>query len=236
MLQRKTILSVVAVVLAVAALASAQPQEHEPRPWGNGGPGGPMHRFRHAEPLSDEQKQELLEALQQYMPQRYERLMELRERRPRAYEVVLRGHWAWYQRWQGLPEDVRHAYITMEMERSCARQLARQIRDCEEADRREQLMTELARSVAQHFDAAQQYQAYRLEQFRRRLAQVEAEIEDRSARRDEIIDEQIEALLAGDCNAMDPGDHPPHDGPPPPHAPPEGPAGGPPPPPRIGDE
>jgi hypothetical protein len=158
---------------------------------------GPPRVRPRAAPLTEEQEAELLAALKEKLPYKYERLVKLREERPRAYRWALRGAWRSYQRWKDLPPEVQEAAITEQAERITSMRILHAIRDEEDPEKKARYKEQLKESVQRQFDAEETRQKHQLQVLKERILRLEEELKRRTEDRDKIIDEQVERYLKG---------------------------------------
>ena len=140
---------------------------------------------------SDFSEAELLEAVQTYAPTRYEKLMELRESDPDAYEDAL--------------EKVAEKLIQQKMEKAeykehIAEMKARfQELAAEHAAasprKQEDVRLEMEALAQEFFEMQMAAKRMRLEAIQAKVTRMEEQLERKESRRDEIIDRYVEAAL-----------------------------------------
>ncbi len=190
-------ISLASLVLAIAAgTALAQPYPHEgaapprsgmsvantqPRPYGPA--------------VTDAQEAELLKALEEKRPEAHSRLITLKENDPAAYQRMLQGLWRWYEQVRKLPKDVQAATIYLTESRQRIARLARELATAESEGDRELARTRLREEIAREFDAEQITNAYRLKQLQQDMDTMRSGLEQRSTRRDRMIESRYKTAL-----------------------------------------
>jgi len=167
-------------------IASAEPP---------GGRDQPRRTTRMAAELTKEQETELLNALKEKLPGRYEDLMKLREEKPKAYRWALRGTWRWYQRWKNLPEEVQKAAITEQTERMRIVRILHAIGKAKDPAEKARLRKDLTDSAARLFDAEQERHRHRLQELKDQIRRLEEELRQRTEDRDKMIEQRVERYL-----------------------------------------
>ncbi|GAG12560.1 unnamed protein product [marine sediment metagenome] len=170
-------------------IASAQP------PKSSGGRDRPPRTARMASELTKEQEAELLKALKEKLPGRYEALIKLREEKPRAYRWALRGTWRWYQRWKNLPEEVQKAAIVEQAERMQIVRILKAIGEAKDPAEKARLKKDLTESVARQFDAEQKRHRHHLQELKEQIRRLEEELRRRIEDRDKMIQQRLERYL-----------------------------------------
>jgi hypothetical protein len=158
---------------------------------------GPSRIHQRLAPLTEEQEAELLAALEEKLPDQHERLVKLREERPRAYRWALRAAWRSYQRWKDLPPEVQEAAITEQAEQIKIMRILHAIRDEEDPEKKARYKEQLKESVQRQFDAAEKRQKHHLQVLKERILRLEEELKRRTEDRDKIIDQRVERYLKG---------------------------------------
>jgi len=168
-------------------IASAQPPEGRDQP----------HRTtRMAAELTEEQEAELLKALKEKLPGRYEALMKLREEKNKGYRWALRGTWRWYERWKNLPEEVQKAAIVEQTERMQIVRILHVVGEAKGPAEKTRLKKDLAQSVARLFDAEQERHRHHLQELKDQIRRLEDELRQRTEDRDKLIEQRVERYLA----------------------------------------
>lgn len=145
--------------------------------------------------LSPEQEAELLEMLKAKVPQRYERLVELRESKPQSYRWALRHTWRWYQHLKDLPSDVQDATITEQAQRVNISKLIRELRGTNDRVAKADLENQLREAIRKSFDAEQTLREHKLGELEERIKRLRAELKARLQQRSELIQERVEHWL-----------------------------------------
>ncbi len=141
-------------------------------------------------PLSEEQQQELLSALQKRRPELYKRVQELRDR-PRLYQATLRTAWWWYEKWKNLPEAAQDSFLAEQEQKARLWQLRIQYRQAASPEGKEKVLTEMRQAMGRLLDAEQKIQEHRLSQLEEQISRLREELRNRAAQREQIIDERI---------------------------------------------
>lgn len=194
------------IILTTVAIATsvvlAQPPTTQPadrdRPGRIGGPshGDGRHGGRQLEPLSEDQQAELLEALGSRFPKRRQELLQLREDHPDHFQQVTARLWRWYQEWKLLPAEAQETAMLEQELKIQAIQLVRQWREAKDPDEKKALRLKLRDVLTKKFQASQELREKRLAAMQDQIKQLRAENADRTESRDEIIDEQVDQILA----------------------------------------
>jgi len=208
------------------------PPQHPPRlPGQTHLSEGPPHAGRPSrQPLTEEQKAELLKFSQDHLPHRYEDFVKLSETKPRVYQFVMMRMWDWYQQWKVMSAEAQEASITEHDLRMEAFMVLRRWRETEDPDEKAQLKAELRDALGRHFDAEQRLREIQLAELEERIEQVRQELQQRAEDRDAIVTDHMERMLqfrprhrGRAPEGETPADAPPSDAPPtdaPPEAPP----------------
>lgn len=165
------------------------------------GEGGRAPGLGHHEPVSPEKMEklrmhegEILEKVQHLDPEAYERLMRLRERDEGMYWAQL-GRMA--RMLHRASEDPESAERKEEM-RDLGRRLRRLRKDYPELDKGEQKerRAEMIDVAGQLMDLKQAERRARIEEMRGKIAHMEAEIDEREQRRDELVEGFVDQMLS----------------------------------------
>jgi hypothetical protein len=183
-----------AVALLAPSLAVAQPdKDDDAQPGRHDAAEG--RRSTEAEPITEEQETELLEALGSRYPHRRDELLKLKENKPDIYSHVITRLWHWYEEWQRLPDDAKE--FAME-EQELSIQAIKLVRKWHMAEPEEQptIMEELREVLTRKFEVNQKLREVRLAAMQKQIEQLRKENAERSANQDEIIGEQLTRALA----------------------------------------
>lgn len=135
---------------------------------------------------------ELLEAVEVYAPTRYERLIQLKDTDPEAYEAALETVSA-----KLLQRNLVKREYTERLEEVEARFRALVEQHADASKRRqEELRGELEAVAVEYFELKMEAKRMRLEAIQAKVDRMEAELERHEARRDEIISRRIDEALA----------------------------------------
>ena len=186
------------MALAIAALGAgvvlwaqeaAAPPRERPHP-ARDEDDGP--RFR----LTEEQETEVLEHLRKTQPEEYKKILELKESQSRRYRWVIMERYRWYQRYKSMPQDVQKALVQQYEGRVKIARLRAALADRPDPEKTRQLQEEIRQQVTQLFDANQTIRKHYLKELEQRLERFKKEIEQRDARRAELIQEEVAQILA----------------------------------------
>lgn len=182
-------------------------------------------RMQRLKPVTPQQEKEILEFLKDTHPDHYRRLVELREKEPVHYQLMLSSIESFQRRMQNTPKEVQDAMIR---ERNAQMTLVRLTElynnsqtDAEKAAIRKQLRE----AVAEQFDAEMQRRRYRLEMMDEQIKRLTAEMAGRIAMRDQLINERVELWITNSPARFGEEERPPHGGGIPPGGPPPPPPG-----------
>jgi hypothetical protein len=145
--------------------------------------------------LTDAQEKELLQFLQQNHPEQAKRLAELKQNNAMRYQWAIRAAWRWYERWRNMPKDVQEAFITADHARVKVWRLANQVHDATSPEEKTRLEGELRQTVLQMVQAEQKIREYRLKQLEEEIERLRADLRDRQAKLEKIVDHRVERLI-----------------------------------------
>ncbi len=171
--------------------------------------GGPARQsnWRNADPITAEQKQELLDFLQEFDPERHRRVQDMIERNPEQANRFLP---IIYQRTQPMMDmkenDPEHfnAIVSERKLRGEVQSLVRRIRDAQQAgreDEAEQLTMKLRDALEQRFDVQQTLKEKRLERLEQQLKDLKEEVDNYEQEKDGLIDQRLAEYLSGEADA-----------------------------------
>ncbi|MDP7637974.1 MAG: hypothetical protein QF577_10560 [Phycisphaerae bacterium] len=147
--------------------------------------------------LTKEQEAELLKVLKEKRPNRYKRVMALRDRDERRYHrTMFYMWWRWYVRWRDKPPAVQKAMITHEKERLRQYKLRRNIQRADTPQGKKRLTGQLRQAIRKAFEARQVIKEHRLTELEKDIQRIRAELKDRAGRKEQLVSERLEKLLA----------------------------------------
>ena len=180
-----------------------------------------------------ESEAEVLAALQQRLPLRYQRLMELKDSNPQEYTRTLNRMRGWYAYWKRMPPAIQDADVVQQTMTVRIWQLVDQMRQAPSDTDRTVLRDQLTGVVAKQFEAETVVMAYRLEMLEKALARMREHLAQRRQNPQGFLAERMERLLRATTQPAEPRgphrreeegferpgpfpDEPPPPGPPPP--------------------
>ena len=163
-------------LLVLPALAMARP---------------PHAKGQHADRAERAQHQaEMLEKIKDQYPEKYEHLMQLRQDDPEAFRDAMHKVRRYMRgaRGKDLSPEEREAMMTLHED---FRDALQEYRAAPKGIQKE-LYAELTELAEEIFDAKQKHRRARLKKIREHVTELEAEIEERDASRDELIKEFLD--------------------------------------------
>ncbi len=158
-------------------------------------------------PMSEEDAREAIEILRRIDPEKAERLDKAVAERPEQVARVLHeqfpnmGRFMAWRRYDPEGFDLRVDDMALSREtHECVKRLHEALDDeNDEAATFEQL--KLEDLVAQHFEVRQKIREHELAKLRDRIEQLEAQLKERAANRDEYITQRVDDLIDGEHEA-----------------------------------
>ncbi|NLW86959.1 MAG: hypothetical protein GXY38_08815 [Planctomycetes bacterium] len=169
--------------------------------------------------VTPEQEQELLAWLKERRAEDFDRLTRLRDENPNVYRWAMNRSWNLYQHYKMLPPEIQQALDAQQKARVRSWRLSRAYISAQDEAQRQEIKTQLLASLGEEFDLEQKLREQRLEQMSEQLERLRAEMAERAAQRQALVEADMERLLKLD---RPPGEVPPRqrgDGPPPPEPP-----------------
>ena len=168
----------------------ARPGRRGPRGmWGGGRRGG---RRR----LTKEQEAELLKFLKEKRPSRYQWLLRMRDNDEREYRRAMSRLWWWYLQLRDKPKAVQDAMGSVAEARLRQHELRWAIQRAGNSQDKQRLVAELRQAVRKAFEARQVVKEHRLTELEREIQRIRADLKDRARRKEQIVSERLEKLLA----------------------------------------
>ena len=200
-------LTLSALLLAgAAAFLWAQPagRDADPRPPKASSPG--EGDVRPAAAVNEQQEAELLGALADKRPDEARRLRKLKEENPREYRFALVAAWKQYQTWKDLPPEVQKMFASQQQARLDAWRVSRDFFSAKDPNQKERIRARLMEILGVEFDAEQGVREFRLGQLEDQLKRLRAELRDRADRRAQVIEQNLQDLLASKSRPKGDGD------------------------------
>jgi hypothetical protein len=146
--------------------------------------------------LTEQEEQRLLKLLQERRPQRYERLVRLKETSPLRYRLALRALHGFVRRWEHMPEEIQQAAMQAKEAEIRVAEIVSELRETDDPKRRETLREQLREAAAEQFEADMALRMHRLEELEKRLARLRQDLTERRERQEEIVSQRVERLIA----------------------------------------
>lgn len=147
--------------------------------------------------LSESRIGELLDRMKNERPEMYARLIDLRQNHPAAFIRSMNNLDEITRQLDNLPPELRGTYMRLRSDNEKSAALLRQIRDASDDSQKEDLRKELREVVSRQFDDTQKLKEFRMQQLSRQLDNLRKELDERAAKRDEIIDARMKNLEGG---------------------------------------
>ncbi len=170
------------------------PPEGPPDRPPHGPPPGRGHRQRRAE-LNEEEIEEVLDFIQTHWPEYHSRLLDVRENNPRRFRMMIRAAAHRMEQFEGMSEEEREARIRLSKVKVEIYRLSAAYREANNETTQNALREEIRQSVAEAFDLDQKLREYGLARLEAQLRELRKELQSRTQRREEIIDERVNDIL-----------------------------------------
>jgi len=192
------------------------PPDHERERFGRGGPREmPMGPgiFRD---VTDQDINDVLGFTQHHLPMLHEALQQMWESEPARFRALcrrLRFEIGQLKALQKADEAAFQKALEEKRLQFLARNAADRLRAAQDPAERERLRTQLRETVGKLFDTEQATRGAHIRLLEKKLEEIRAELRERAARRDEILDKRLEEMIQADPGAPDrPPDRRPHEG------------------------
>lgn len=199
----KSFFVAMALVMALAVVVAGRDGGDADRPaganpdklptWRHPVPGRPPGPRRQ---ISPERVEALLKKMKAREPEIYEHLKTLRKENPRAFAQAVMKVDRVHRRMDELPPEIRKMLAGQRKNRMARYGLVKRYRSATDEDARAALAGKIRDVTARIFDADQKFKEFKLQQMTRELEQLKKELQDRAARRDELIGRTVKRLLA----------------------------------------
>lgn len=166
-------------------------------------PGGPGQN-RPAHQLTEEERQQTLEFIQEFSPDRAEHLKKLEKRSPAEYNDILTKA---YRQMTELTElkktnpDIYADIIKRNKLESQSMDLAKQFRETEDTQKKEELKTQLQTMLAELFDLREKEKEREIKKLETQLNELKNMYQKRKENKTTIIEDRLKELL-GEKEAM----------------------------------
>ena len=125
----------------------------------------------------------------------YEAVLKLKETDPAEYRRYVRRASGWLDELKDMPPQVAEAHMVFQETKVKLWRLAELLRTSRSKRARSRLTEQVHQTVERLFDAESLVLQYRVEHLRQDIDRLEKKLKDRSARREELIKQQIEQVL-----------------------------------------
>ena len=193
MSKRQILIASLLLVACGAAMVPAQPAGRDPA----SKPAKPPRGEAPGPMLTEQQEAELLAVLQQQKPEEAAELKKLKDENPAVYHMAMSAAWRAYQVLKGMPEDIKKYHEQQIDSRVRAWRVSREYLAAKDGPDKDKLRARLVELLGAEFDAQQAISEYRLTQLDEQLKRLRAELKERQDRRDQVIAQNLQDLLAG---------------------------------------
>jgi len=203
MSRRATLVLTTILLSGMAAFLWAQPagRDANGRP-----PQGPPVGDGDFRPVTEQQETELLGVLAEVRPEEAASLRRLKEENPRAYRARLQVAWRAYQVWRDLPPEMRKLWWAQQGARLEAWRQAQNWQSAKDPSQKERIRARLLETLGTEFDAEQGLREHRLGQLEEQLKRLRAELKERAEHRTQVIEKNLQDLLASRAKPKPEGD------------------------------
>lgn len=202
--QKRTLAWIVAIELVTmplllhAAEDAPGPKGAPPEEGRHAGRGPGEHDPHRNGPITETEERQIVEFVKAYMPQHYDRLIDLRDTNPRRYRITLRFLRPRVQKLQAMPEATRKAHLREVKLKVQIYKTTRAYRSADSDGEKLQIRQQLHDLLAEQFDIEQNIQAHRLKQLEEQLQRLKDELKHRNEHREKIITDRLEDILSGE--------------------------------------
>ena len=146
---------------------------------------------------------EVLATLQERLPLRYQRLMELRQTAPEDYSRHLDRMRRWYEDWRRMPPAIQDADVLQQVMNVRVWQLVDKLRQGDSDTDKAELQEQLRQAVAKQFEAETVVMGYRLEMLEQGLVRMCEHLAERREKVENFISERVDRLLRASTQPSD---------------------------------
>lgn len=148
--------------------------------------------------MTPEQEAEVLKYLKEVRPEQYEELERLKERRPEQYRRLISRAFREIRYMEELKEKDPDRFKVLSQEKQLEREtqkLARQYRNSNDDEEKEQLLEELTKLLEKSFDLRQMNREFEIERLEKRLAEAKTANTKRLENKEEIVRLRLSQML-----------------------------------------
>lgn len=161
------------------------------------GPASRSHRpMGSGTALPPEQLDEMMAFLKEHMPELHQRLDRLRSESRPASQRLIGSTWQLYNRVRNYPPEIQTAAISRHQLNVSIFQAVADYQQAPPAEK-ETRRTRIRELLAKQFEHDQVVKEYEVKRLTQQLANLRAELEERSKSRDRIIQERLDSVLQG---------------------------------------
>ncbi|RPI64695.1 MAG: hypothetical protein EHM48_00300 [Planctomycetaceae bacterium] len=155
--------------------------------------------------LTAQQEQDTLDFLQRTGSDQYKKLVDLRQVNPQTYQSTIRAWYVWMDSIRRFPPTIQQAFIRQQEANTRLYRLVASLRIAAGDDRKKELTVDIRKTVGDMFDAQAQVREHRINELEDQLRQLRAANEKAKTSRDQIIEENVKAVIK---SATQPADAP----------------------------
>lgn len=150
------------------------------------------------EKISIKDEQEVLDTIKLESPAQYKDLVELKKKHPKIYKRLIRNEFKRYKRLMDLrktkPELFEKIIKIGQLERK-TRDLARQYKETDSAERKAELKAELKNLLLELFELRQERYKAELMELEKQIKELSSKIKKRSENKEKIVERRLQNLL-----------------------------------------